>query len=175
MLTEPLPNTLDVRKAAVRGVSVSGAIKPLDLPRLREFLAAESSDVRATLAFSKDEENRYLIDVSVSADIFVMCQRCLEPMPLHSETKNTLAVVWNDEYASQLPRHLDALIVADEPCNLWELVEEEVLLGLPSFSYHEQEDCNEILNGISQALTDEESVEEKPNPFDVLAQLKPSK
>ena len=175
MLTEPLPNTLDVRKAAVRGVTVSGAVKPLNLPRISEILAAESGEIQATLAFSKDEENRFLIEVSVSADILITCQRCLEPMPLRLDTSNTLAVVWNDEYASELPRYLDALIVADEPCSLWELVEEELILGLPSFSYHEQSDCNEILTGISQQPTENEGGDEKPNPFDVLAQLKPGK
>ena len=175
MLTEPLPNTLDVRKAAVRGVTVSGAIKPANLPRLREVLAADSGEIQATLAFSKDEENRFLIVASVTADISITCQRCLESMPLHLETSNTLAVVWNDEYAGELPHYLDALIVADEPCSLWELVEEELILGLPSFNYHEQTDCNEILTGISQQPTEDEGKDEKPNPFDVLAQLKLSK
>lgn len=175
MLTEPLPNTLDVRKAAVRGVTVSGAIKPLNLPRLSEVLAGDSGEIQATLAFSKDEENRFLIEVSVAADISIICQRCLEPMPLHLDTSNTLAVVWDDEYASKLPRYLEALIVSEEPCSLWELVEEELILGLPSFSYHEQTDCNEILTGISPQPSEDQGVDEKPNPFDVLAQLKPSK
>ena len=96
-------------------------------------------------------------------------------MPLRLDTSNTLAVVWDDEYASQLPRYLEALIVSDEPCSLWELVEEELILGLPSFSYHEQTDCNELLTGISPQPTQEEGEDEKPNPFDVLAQLKPGK
>lgn len=175
MSIKPLPNTLDVRKAAVREVTVSGAIKPANLPRLREVLAADSGEIQATLAFSKDEENRFVIDASVTADISITCQRCLESMSLHLETSNTLAVVWNDEYAGELPRYLDALIVADEPCSLWELVEEELILGLPSFNYHEQTDCNEILTGISQQPTEDEGKDEKPNPFDVLAQLKLSK
>ena len=175
MLTEPLPNTLDVRKAAVRGVTVSGAIKPPNLPRLREMLAADKGAIQATLAFSKDEENRYLIEVSVVADVSIICQRCLEPMPLNVDTSNTLAVVWNDEYASRLPRSLEALIVSEEPCNLWELVEEELILGMPSFNYHEQTDCNEILAGISQQPEEHQVENEKPNPFDVLAQLKPGK
>lgn len=96
-------------------------------------------------------------------------------MPLHLETSNTLAVVWDDEYASRLPRYLEALIVSDEPCSLWELVEEELILGMPSFSYHEQSDCNKILTGISQQPNENQGKDKKPNPFDVLAQLKPGK
>jgi uncharacterized protein len=173
MLTEPLPNSLDVRKAAVRGVSVSGVLKPLDLQRLREILAQDTGSLQATLAFSRDEENRYLIEVSVTADLSITCQRCLEPMPVHVETENLIAVVWDDEYASQLPRSLEPLIVQEGPCNIWELVEDEVMLGLPTFSYHEAKDCNKILAGILQSLPEDGEVDEKPNPFNVLAQLKP--
>ena len=170
MLIEPLPNLLDVRKAAVRGVSVSGVLKPADLVRMREVLAGYEGSLSATLAFSRDEENRYLIAVSVEADLSVTCQRCLEPMPLHLETENLLAVVWDDEYASKLPRSMEPLITGEGPCNLWELVEEELILGLPAFSYHEAKDCNKILAGISQPP---EEGGGKPNPFNVLAQLKP--
>jgi uncharacterized protein len=171
MLTEPLPNLLDVRKAAIRGVSISGALKPADLARVRELLAGDEGSLSATLTFSRDEENRYLIAVSVEAELSATCQRCLEPMPVHLQTENLLAVVWDDEYASNLPRSLEALIIGDELCNLWELVEEELILGLPAFSYHEAKDCNKILAGISQPP--EEEGGGKPNPFNVLAQLKP--
>lgn len=173
MITEPLPNSLDVRKAATRGVTVTGALKPVNLQRVRDLLATDEGLMQVTLAFSKDEENRYLIQVSVTADVAMTCQRCLEPMPVHLETDNLLAVVWNDEYASELPRYLEALIVAEEPCNLWELVEDELMLGMPAFSYHPQSDCNEILNEISKPLPGEPEDEGKPNPFNVLAQLKP--
>ncbi|MEH6582155.1 MAG: YceD family protein [Halioglobus sp.] len=173
MLTETLPSSLDVRKAATRGVSVSGTLKPLELQRFRELLAEDVGTLLATLTFSRDEENRYLIEVSVSADVSVTCQRCLEPMPLRLQTDNQLAVVWDDEYARQLPRSLDALIVADEPCNLWAVVEEELILGMPAFSYHEAEDCNKILAGISAPPPEDGEDGGKPNPFNVLAQLKP--
>ena len=175
MLTEPLPSSLDVRKAATRGVSVSGAIKPLDLQRFRDVLADDTGSVEAVLAFSRDEENRYLIQVSVTADVSVICQRCLEPMPVHLETDNLLAVVWDDDYARELPRYLEALIVGEESCSLWALVEEELILGMPAFSYHEALDCNEILAGISASLPEGPEEDRKPNPFNVLAQLKPGK
>ena len=150
MLTEPLPNWLDVRKAAVRGVSVSGALEPHKLERVRELLAQDTGTVEATLTFSQDEEKRYLIAVSVQADLSVTCQRCLEPMLVHLDTDNLLGVVWDDEKARNLPRRLEPLIVGEGPCNLWEVVEEELILGLPAYSYHEARDCNEILAGISQ-------------------------
>ena len=173
MLTEPLPSTLDVRKAAVRGVSVSGTLRPLDLQRFRPLLAADEGAIETELSFSRDEENRYVIHVAVEADVSVTCQRCLEPMPQHLTSENTLAVVWTDEQAAHLPRHLDPLIVAQEACSLWELVEDELILAMPPFSYHDTADCNEAIAGFSDPAPAEDVVEDKPNPFNVLAQLKP--
>ena len=173
MLTEPLPATLDVRKAAARGVSVSGTLKPLNLQRFRPLLASDDGAVEAELTFSRDEENRHVIHVAVEADVTVTCQRCLEPMSQHLISENLLAVMWTDEQAAHLPRHLDPLIVAEEACSLWELVEDELILAMPPFSYHDTEDCRESIAGFSAPVPEEVAAVEKPNPFNVLAQLKP--
>lgn len=173
MLTEPLPSTLDVRKAAVRGVSVSGTLKPLELQRFRPLLASDDGAVEAELTFSRDEENRHVIHVAVEADVAVTCQRCLESMSIHLNSENSLAAVWTDEQAAHLPRYLDPLIVADEASSLWELVEDELILAMPPFSYHDTEDCRESIAGFSAPAPEEATLAEKPNPFNVLAQLKP--
>ena len=173
MLTEPLPTTLDLRKAAARGVSISGTVKPLDLQRFRPLLAGDEGVIEAVLSCSRDEENRYLVHVALEGDVTVTCQRCLEPMRQHLSSENTLAVVWTDEQAAHLPRHLDPLILEDEPCRLWDLVEDELILALPAFSYHDTEACNDSMSGYTDPAPKEAAGEEKPNPFEVLAQLKP--
>mgnify|MGYP001814166900 CR=1 FL=1 len=175
MLTEPLPSTLDVRKAAARGVSVSGTLKPGNLPRFKALLAGETGEVRADLAFSRDEEKRVVIALNFEAEVSVQCQRCLQAMPLELAGDNSLGVVWTDEQAKHLPRHLDPLIAPEEACNLWELVEDELILALPPFSYHDTEDCKQILSDYTGPGPDEAEGEKKPNPFDVLAQLKTDK
>ncbi len=110
---------------------------------------------------------------ALEVDVTVTCQRCLEPMPQHLSSENTLAVVWTDEQAAHLPRHLDPLILEDEPCRLWDLVEDELILALPAFSYHDTEACNDSMSGYTDPSPKEAAGEEKPNPFEVLAQLKP--
>ena len=171
MLTEPLPSTLDIRKAAARGVSISGAVKAVDLPRFLPLLAAETATIDAFLDCSRDEENRYLVRIVVEASVTVACQRCLEAMSVPLRSENTLAVVWTDEQAAHLPRHLDPLILSEEPCNLWELVADELILAMPAYSYHDTDECNRTTAGFVDPETD--SPEEKPNPFNVLEQLKP--
>ncbi len=173
MSNEPLPSTLDVRKAAVRGATISGVVNPLKLRRFRELLADDAGEVRVALAFSRDEENRYLVSVTITAEVSVTCQRCLEPMVCRLEGENTLAIVWTDEQAAQLPRHLDPLIVPEEGCNLWELVEEELILLLPAFSYHDTEECRKKLADFARPSPPSATEQARPKPFDVLAQLKP--
>ncbi len=171
MLTEPLPRTLDVRKAAVRGARVSGVLKPLDLQRFRSLLASDEGRVEVVLDFSKDEEDRYLAHVVVDADVRVTCQRCLEEMTRHVACDNTLAVVLSDAQAAALPRHLDPLLLEDQVCALWPLVEDELILALPPFSYHDSDTCRESIAAFNTPPP-EEPGDDRPNPFEVLAQLK---
>ena len=105
----------------------------------------------------------------------VTCQRCLEPMPKHLSSDNTLAVLWTDEQAAHLPRHLEALILGEEMCKLSELVEDELILAMPAFSYHETAACKDSITDFTDPAPEEMVGEDKPNPFDVLAQLKPEK
>ena len=166
---------LDVRKAAVRGVSIQGTLKPIDLQRLRALLADDAGVIQAVLTFSRDEENRYLIHLELTAEVTVICQRCLESMSQTLACENTLAVVWTDEQAGHLPRHLEALVAEEEACKLWDVVEDELILALAPFSYHKTEECKQILARFNadQAPPEEAESAAKPNPFNVLAQLKP--
>ena len=164
---------LDVRKAAVRGAVMGGVLEPLDLERFRPLLAGDEGTVAVKMAFSRDEESRYVIDVAIEADILAVCQRCLDAMPEHLSSESILAVVWTDEEAVSLPRYLDPLILKEDSCNLWELVEDELILAMKPFSYHETGTCKRKTVSFFDALVKEDVVEDKPNPFNVLEQLKP--
>ena len=175
MLTEPLPVTLDIRKAATRGVDITGALRPLDLQRFRSLLADDDGAIQVALRFAKDEESRYVVRVSIEATVTVTCQRCLEAMPEHLASENMLAVVWTDEQAAQLPRHLDPLILEEQACNLWELVEDELILALKPFSYHDTPDCRARIEAYADPGPEEDEQAGRPNPFNVLAELKAGK
>ena len=82
---------LDVRKAAVRGLGVSGLLKPQDLKRFRPLLGGDEGSISVELVFSRDEESRYLVQVSIDAKIVVICQRCVRSKPV----PDSLASKWN--------------------------------------------------------------------------------
>lgn len=175
MLIEPLPASLDVRKAAARGATVSGVLKPGDLPRVRPLLAGDDGEIAVEMRFSRDEEGRYLVEVRIEADVQVQCQRCLNGMSEHLSCDSTLAVVWTDEEAARLPRHLDALVETESNSNLWELVEDELILARQPFSYHDTDDCRSTTATFADPDAVEEVNDSKPNPFEILGRLKTDK
>ena len=164
---------LDVRKAAKRDLAVSGVLRPQDLPRFRPLLASDEGSISVEMRFSRDADDRYLTHVAVDANIAVICQRCLEAMSEHLVSDNKLAVVWTDEEAAHLPRHLDPLIATEPTSNLWDVVEDELILAMRPFSYHDPDDCKMKIAAYSDPNPSQVPVEDKPNPFDVLGQLKP--
>ncbi|MCX2981381.1 hypothetical protein EYC98_10945 [Halieaceae bacterium IMCC14734] len=170
MFTEPLPSTLDARKAAVRGVSVSGNLALPKMERISTLLASTEGSVEAECVFSKDEENRSVIDISVRATVEITCQRCLEPMPLELVAENRLALVADDDEAKALPERLEPLLLEDENCDLWSLVEDEIILKLPIVGYHDTAACKQTLE--EYKAPPPEAGSGKENPFAVLEQLK---
>ncbi len=94
-------------------------------------------------------------------------------MPEHFSCESTLAILWTDEEAAHLPRHLDPLVVREPSCSLWDLVEDELILAMSPFSSHGTEDCKMKTAAYSEPDPQQGTDEDKPNPFNVLEQLRP--
>jgi uncharacterized protein len=171
MSNDPLPRALDFRKAAARGARLGGCVAPADLPRLRQMLANDDGEVRAEFAFRVDDQGRCLAHVTVRARVSVECQRCLRVLEREVTAESVLAAVWSDEQARQLPAALEPLL-AGESVDLWEIVEEELVLAMPPFSYHDDPRCLEALAGSLPAAETSADEGGKSNPFQVLARLK---
>ncbi len=174
MSKEPLIRTLDIRKAATRGVTVKGALVPGQLPRFSGLLADDSGKIEALFSFDKDQEQRLIARVQTTAEVTVSCQRCLQPLGLELAGDTTLAVVLSDEQASQLPRNIEPLLLSEpEVTDLWDVVEDELILALPAYSYHETHECRATVGEYRAPEVRETPDNAQPNPFNVLEQLKP--
>jgi uncharacterized protein len=139
---------------------------------MRDMLAsgaAGQTTVDVLLRFSRDEENRFVVSVRVEADLAVLCQRCLEPVPVSIRSENRLAVVGNDDAARQLPSSLEPWVVEEEAADLWALVEDELILALPLVAYHDTEECTRLMDAYRRLPDPEESSD---SPFKVLERLK---
>lgn len=175
MTTGALPKTVEVRTLAARQVTVSGALSADRLSRLSAVIVSASKPFDVIADCFRDEEGRYIVKLKVAGAVEMACQRCLTPVTAQVDALSTLAAVWTDEQAANLPARYEPLITEGE-VDLWQLVEEELLLALPSFNYHGDEQCGAKV-GLAVAADDVEAVgadteRDRNNPFEVLASLK---
>ncbi len=160
------PEIVDPWRVSEQKQTFSGSVRLGDLPRLSPLLSRHEGTAEYQFVFSRDQYRRPLIEGHVEATLWQTCQRCLAEMPLKVDSKFSLVVVQGYDEAGQLDEALEPLLAEEGNVSLLELVEDELLLGLPVVALHEQCDA--------PAYDDEEiSVEEpRENPFAALKRLK---
>lgn len=168
-----LPRGIDPRKFAQQGIEIAGDVPVAELARLVETLADSRSNVAVTLDFGVNEEGHKVLHGTADAQVQVICQRCLEPMPLPLSSELALGIVWTEEQAVALPKSLDPLIAPEGAIDIYEVIEEELLLSLPMTPYHDH-DCIDPALMSSSDKTVEAEADTTNNPFKVLEQLKGS-
>lgn len=169
---KPLPRQGDPRKFAQQGAQISGYLPVDELDRIRDLLYnGDAQAARVDLTFGISQERKLVVEGRAEADMVFTCQRCLGPVTLPVEASIGLAMVRTEEEGKRLPRTLDPWLLPEEGnTDLYTMVEEELLLSLPTVAYHEEACIDE------QLLSSGEPVEPEPaeNPFQVLKQLKGS-
>jgi len=133
-MSRDIPDHVQLDKATRSGRLVSGQLKASALPRLQGVLADHSSDdevLNVSLQFGLDPEGRPVVEVSVSGAVMLTCQRTLVPFLQPLESSSTVALVTSEAEAEALPEALEPVICEHGQVRLLDLIEEEVLLGLP--------------------------------------------
>lgn len=179
MFDEPLPKESDVRKLALKQSQFESSFEAKHLRRFASATENDQAAVKVSLNFDLDEQRRYHLVGTVDCDTAVICQRCMESMPLQIHCDVDVVIVYDDADAKQLARNVEPLVVADgELIDLNEVVEDELLLNMPFTIFHENETCHSQQhifldpNAPAEELVVDESDIKKDNPFSMLSQLK---
>jgi len=187
MSQRPMPLYIDPVKLVEQKSMLSGQLKLEDMPRLLACASGDhlnSSDeadnvVDVQLDFYRDEQGLRVMAGQIRCRLGLVCQRCLGIKILNLDFPIALAIVANEEAASHLPGRYEALITTKEPLSLVTLIEDELLLALPTIAYHEEGECSlqdvkkpeeSEVRSVSESSPDSKT--KKPSPFDVLADLK---
>lgn len=164
--------TVDSLDFARSGKLLRGKLEIAALNRLHDRLSSTHGAVEYELAGYTDDKGKPSLHCQVRGALSLICQRCLQPMEWKVELDSDLVLVTSeDELAEDEddPEAPDRLL-ARKDMNVQELVEDEVLLGLPMAPMHPEGQCRpSISSGTSQASG------EAANPFAALAKLKPGK
>jgi uncharacterized protein len=174
-MSSHLPDFVDPWHFVDIGKRISGSFSLETLPRLAPLLMEPEGEAVFELAFSRDERNRARLEGEIRAVLSLQCQRCLGPMSLPVDTKFTLVAVEGIEEAEQLPDSVDPLLMGESKMRLCDLVEDELLLTIPQVPRHQADECSAAESDTpdwNSADAVEEEVEETPNPFAQLANLK---
>jgi len=170
MSDHSLPKTLDPFKFADQNKILEGHIAIHLMSRLAEMLVDSTGVVDIELEFDRDEQNLRILKGKLSATVNLMCQRCLKPVEKLIQSDFQLGIVMTDEQAQNLPRYYEPLLVEHgERLEIQDVIEEELILSLPMFAYHDDCEANSYPEADEEVIAAEE---EKINPFDVLASLK---
>ncbi len=145
MTDTPIPASLDCRKAFVRRAEIQGTVPVTALARFSALLVEPVGQVSVAMHFDLDDSYRKVITGSVRVLATVACQRCLEPLDVLIHEPLNLAVVESEGLAQRLPTELDAWITEDPMLSLHDMVEEQLILGMPIVAAHPEGECEPAL------------------------------
>jgi uncharacterized protein len=167
-----LPEIIDPLVFAERRIELKGALAVHTLTRLEGMLLEPSGVVEVELFFNKQGRHAF-IDGSASTTLIMQCQNCLDAVDVPVAAAIKLGLITDLEQADRLPEGYEPLLIGEEKMLLKEIVEDELLLAIPTFPKHEYP-CIKFETNSSDLLTVAGHVEptNPKNPFAVLAKLK---
>lgn len=173
MLTAPLPNRVNIRKAVTRSARYAGALGAEQIPQFRDLLVPEAPTIDVVVEFGENDEGQQFAAVEMQGRVVLECQRCLKPVVCEIQGNSRLGIVPGDEQAKQLSAGLEPLIAIDE-VDLWAVAEEELALALPVVAYHPDGECEPPKSDRRERSESEETGstgQAAENPFSVLSSL----
>jgi uncharacterized protein len=132
---------IDSLAFALEGKSIDGAVDVSTMPRLKDALRDDSGTIHYSLRGSTDDEGKPVIELDLSGSLMLECQRCLNALDFSLRMHERLIVARSEpEMARILSENDDReCILANPRLSVSDLVEDEILLGLPISARHS--DC----------------------------------
>jgi len=165
-MQEKLRRHYQIQKEVSRGGKFQGEIGLSDLGRLSDFLLSDRAEIDVEFSFSQSDYDLPMVEGQLQARFIIECQRCLKAMELPLNIDFQLLVSPPDSEVTE--SSLDTVFSENGSVDIFAVVEDELILGLPLVTMHEDIACNEFW----QAQEEDPEPTTKENPFSVLAKLK---
>jgi len=170
-----MPEHISLDKWADTGFEWSGEVDPNSFERLATTLSAEHDQSNTQLNAELYRRNNVLhLVFTLKGDIWLTCQRCLQPVAVDLSDDYNIALLENDSQVRLIDEEqdyllLDEIVTEQSPERLLpfkKLVEDEILLKTPMAPKHD--DCEMSVEQFGEIPEEEEN----ENPFAALASLK---
>ena len=165
-----LPHQIDPFRLAEAGSLLSGEIPLNQMRRLCDLLANDKGQIQVTLQFDVDELGVPCVQGRLQVELELTCQRCLEAYRFVVDHPIALAWVHSEAEIEKLPTRYEPYLVESTPLMLRDVLEDELLLALPSVPMHPVEACKVKVEPVVE--NEPATEEQRENPFSVLASLK---
>jgi uncharacterized protein len=166
-----LPEYIDPLHLADKRGELRGQIPISCLDRLADMLYTDAGDVTIELFFSR-EGRLAKIEGKIEVVLQLECQNCLQAVawPVNSNVK--LGIVTSLDQADRLPEDYEPLLIDEGKILLKNIIEEELLLVLPTFPKHQYQCLNQKTEDAVDGGLQDEQQSSSENPFSILAKLK---
>ncbi|WP_435101341.1 YceD family protein [Arhodomonas sp. AD133] len=170
MRDETLPQWIDLDRVGDGGLQLAGTVPVSALARLGDLLKAASDPVTVEVRVVRDQTGAAVVIGHVDGQLPLECQRCLDVVVTAVHGEFELMVVASETEAAALGQEQDAAVAHEGRLDLYALVEDELILGLPVVARHAGEQgCEHQLRHFGPPGEPEP---ERENPFAKLAELK---
>ena len=162
MTAQHIINSLEFAR---KSLEIRDIIAHSDLLRAKDLVTPETGILNWRLSGEISADKKARLHLSLTGNVAVPCQRCLEPMMMALNVSSDFILV-KDE--SEIPPEEDDIedhdyLVSEAEMDVLQLVEDEILLALPYAPKHEIKDC---------AVNAEVNELKAPNPFAALRDFK---
>ncbi|MBK1694403.1 hypothetical protein CKO09_06575 [Chromatium weissei] len=180
-MSTKLLNSLDPWRAVRNELSLVGRVALTELTRLTAVVLAgtddDTSQVQYQLHFARSHEGHKIVTGRVQARLRLPCQRCLGVVEMAIDVPLNLGLVTTEALAETLSIDLEPVIVIDDQISPLALIEDELLLAIPTIPRHDEGGCQapapaSTNNKNQDANIAFDDVEKAPHPFAVLRGLK---
>ena len=170
-MQDKLRRRYQVQKEVTRNGYFEGDIALSELARLGDLLHSCDSDregrkIAVRFEFARNEYDTPMISGQLQTSLELECQRCLQVLEMPLKLDFELMIDADDELVRDIS--MDTIYSENGFIDIFEVVEDELILATPLVALHEDSSCNQHW----QASAAEPESAAKENPFAVLQQLK---
>jgi len=167
-----LPVEVNPYRLVEQGRMFDGVSDIANLNRIADLLADKNGTLSVSLKFYRNESALPALKGQITGNLSLICQRCLDKMLLPIASPIDLVFVSSDEKAQSLQEGYETYLVEESRILLNDLIEDEVLLGIPQLVVHDHcEPYRPLIEATPETIS-QTVQEEKENPFAVLQNLK---
>ncbi|MGZ5059746.1 MAG: YceD family protein [Methylobacter sp.] len=148
-----------------------GEIPVSSLDRLADILFSDTGAVAVELFFGR-EGRLAKIEGQIEAVLELECQNCLQAVQWTVKNAVKLGIVTSLDQADRLPEDYEPLLIDEEKILLKNIIEDELLLILPTFPKHQHNCLGQKTDDSKGDSLQNERQSSTENPFSILAKLK---